>query len=494
VLAGRKLYVKSRRFFGSTEAVYTKTFTPYFTSSTQFYIKSLPDFYLESDQASNDNFFYSDYFNETTILANQYGIINFGINKEQVSSKAMYEIGFFYEFGLTSQTYPDTEAVAVLLNLYDIALCLKKSVSIKDKIYTGTRGRVFNDTWDSRRTATAMIETPIDIIEHCARLQNWSEVGDNKKWGTEYSPGALIKTTDTQAVGSFKDDVIDAVGGTDVSLWKPQDLACAGQILSYDDAYTDTIMRQMARLTWCALRQDNNGYECIHYLPDTTAPTEAVSLVNIVGTIGNIIEPKTSDIFCCPTVRYNYNYGSGKYEGIIEIKNPNDPTSSGYVSAYAPGANQTGNLQSGVEDGQVIWLQCARLWSKYKQIEAPPAELTDLPLVREYTTAIWYLYQWVMWQGKRGVSFNVPYSVGSSYFCGMRATLSLPNQTNSQALQILITSTKKDKTNDVVGISALLLQEPTSAVIYQDTDAGSVAKYQDTDVGGTTVKWQNIDG
>jgi hypothetical protein len=395
----------------------------------------------------------------------------------------MYQIGLFYYLSTASATqYVD-------FGLYECALILKKSVSIKDRIYTGIRGRTYNDTWGSRKTAANLIETPVDIIEHCARLQNWSEISDNKKYGKEYSPNALIKTS---GAGSYDDSTLDAVGGTDVSLWRPKDLACAGQIMQGNDGYTDDLMRHFARLSWCALRQDFDGYECIHYMPDTTAPTEAITLTKIVGKIGNIIEPQTSDIFCCPYIRYNYNYGSGKYDGLIQILNTNDPNSTGYLTTYTPGATDTGNLEAGKVDGRVIWEQCAWLFSKYKQIETPPSELTDLPFVREYTTALWYLYQWVMWQGKRAITLDVPYSVGKTYYCGMRATLSLPHQTNSKALNCMVTGVRRDKANGIVGLTMLLLQEPTSAAIYQDSDAGSLPKYQDTDAGGVT-KWQNYD-
>jgi hypothetical protein len=466
------LGIDKRRFFGTTDY---QEFTmidfvgqaggasPAYNSVNNF----LDDYYSTAVE-SNDYYYYVN--SNTKTGATQYWITGgtqFPLDVESIKNSSIYKVGVFNRFRQYMGGSLLLTKVQYTFDFQEVTISLVKSVSIRDQIFTGVRGRIFNDTWGSRKTSANMISTPIDMIEHVARLQNWSDVGSNVKFGKQYSSAALIKTS---GAGSFDDSSLSAVGGTDVREWRPKDLAIAGQILDYNKGWSDNIIRSISRLSWCASRVDNEGYECIHYLPLAATSTESIDLTKIVGSIAPIREPVISDIFCAPMVKYNYNYGSGKYDSILMIKNPNNPdsyTSDDDKATYTSGF-QSGNLDSGRHDGSVIWDRCNTLWQICRQIEPAPSEMVELPFVRSYTTALWYLYQWVMWQGKRSSSLDVPYSVGKDYYSGMHFDLTLPHQTNGYPLECLITGLKKHNNKNIVSIDFLILDDLGQVDIYQD--------------------------
>jgi hypothetical protein len=47
----------------------------------------------------------------------------------------------------------------------------------------------------AEKVAADMIESPIDVMEHFLRLQNWNDRDRNISWGNAYAPNALINTS-----------------------------------------------------------------------------------------------------------------------------------------------------------------------------------------------------------------------------------------------------------------------------------------------------------
>src|SRR5690606_15731078 len=83
-------------------------------------------------------------------------------------------------------------------DIYELALVFEKSLDIKSFIFARFVGLAFPSTWGGRKTAGNLIQSPVDILEHVKREQNWS---DN-------SGIALIKTSGD---GSFDDSSLAEV-------------------------------------------------------------------------------------------------------------------------------------------------------------------------------------------------------------------------------------------------------------------------------------------
>jgi hypothetical protein len=92
----KEMYVMSKRFMGNTTEIYTKVISGGTGSPGVCTFENLPDFYLTSNQASNDKFFYSDYYTSST-SADQYGYMNFEIDAEMLRSGSIYQIGIVYK-------------------------------------------------------------------------------------------------------------------------------------------------------------------------------------------------------------------------------------------------------------------------------------------------------------------------------------------------------------------------------------------------------------
>ena len=460
---GYYIKVYTRKFMGSASEVINKEKIGTGTSgTTTFEASDTPDFYYTDTPDYKNKKFYVEESVESLTAATLTGKLAFQL--PGVTKKSEYDGVYRIIVAIGRKVLPIASPSDAVHNFKfrEIGVMFHKSASIKDAIYSPHRGRVFNSTWGSRRTSSAMIADPIDMIEHGLRLQNWSETGDNVEWGKAYSPNAKINTGSVPGSGRF--DEMTGAGGSDVSLWSPRDLRPAFQFDS--DGYTDTFIRGLVQDTFTLQYQDWYGRESIDFLFRTSVgegESDVVTLADIVGVVSQITEPRQQDVFCEPTIRYNYDYGSKKFLGLMEVKNTNDPGGAGWVASYTPGFTGTGNLQPGTPDGEVVWTIASELYQRFRQVEQPPREMTDKIRLTRYEDALWYVYRWLLWQGKRRTGFSVSYDRGKLWRLGSHLYLNLPHQTAGKDTRILVENISLSRSMNRVTVGVVLMDEVTLA-------------------------------
>lgn len=296
------------------------------------------------------------------------------------------------------------------------AVLFLKELTIKEELYTPFQGRIYNDTWNARVTAADMMETPRKLFEAICRWQRYDGISQmpTAGWGLGYANNALIKTSGD---GSF-----DA---TDAEITVLDSYRCTRRIDNYDDGYTDKLKLSICRDFQLASWVDATGYECIKRVKkysDTTG-LDALTLADIVDrTAIRVDEAAASNIYCEPFVRYNIHPSTEKPQSQIIIKNVSALT---YSSAYVEGLS--GTL------AETYWTLCHNLYLKYRIINKPPQELTDLKWYNniDYSeaTAIDYLTTWIEWMHAKKITFPVAYDKIKTWDICQKFTLQLPHQT-----------------------------------------------------------------
>lgn len=335
----------------------------------------------------------------------------------------------FPEIGWMWQFIPPSQGMTVYVKEQD-----------KYLIYT-------DEHWIICPITSDVIDNPIHILEHIKRLQNWSESTNSTdtvvNYGTEYSPSAQIKLT---GEGSF-----DSTSLNEIKALTP-----ARQIFDYNESWSDSLTTDLCKSYFLCSYQDEEGKECINYLLRDENPSEIVTFDDIVDDIGKTIEPLPQDIYVEPYVKYCFNYGSESYERELRVTNVNQ---NNWNASYTQGFTN--------EDGLFIWNSCKDLFNKYKTIEVPPSELTDQIWVRNYSDAVWFIKNWVKWQGKKRVSFSVDYYKGRKWSVSQMIKLKLPHQTNNSEIRCLIESIDKSVRKNKITIQVVLIDEiPTNFFFY----------------------------
>ncbi len=126
-------------------------------------------------------------------------------------------------------------------------------------------------------------------------------------------------------------------------------------------------------------------------------------------------------------------------------------------------------------------------------VTPPPSELTEGVWFRSYSDALWFLYNWLLWQGKRRTSFTVSYDKGREWYLWMHVDLTLPHQTNNVARECVVEELTIDKNRNSVTVRVVVLEEIGMGTAYQDTNVAQSTKYQDTNAVQTTI-YQDIAG
>jgi hypothetical protein len=411
------------------------------TGSTWVDICDLPNRYYEPNDTSDNSKFYRD----SVPVGSNFPSIN-GYNLFKMSCTA-YEYNTYVKGGIffhrynTNPVVPDYDE----FKLYELAIIIKlKDQSISEKVFSPLSARIFNGTWGTRKTATALIENPIDIKEHFARLQNF---GGNVEYGKVYDPNALIKTS---GVGSYDDTALTAI-----KTMRP-----SYQIVEESQMWTDSISRQICATFGICSRIDKDGYECIELL-DKTNPTGAenkITFADINGDIGKVTEPNLQDIFVQPVINYGYDISTGKYQFKLQVLNIQEET---WSADYTPGFDNTTVGDDDKTDGQRIWGKCKALYSKYKQIEEMPSDLSDLRMVNLYADAYEILNGRIDRMERKRISLDIFYSKGRNYHFAKHLILQLPHQTNNQEIEVFVEKIGKDKQGNKVSIDLVLLDEIT---------------------------------
>lgn len=470
-------YIYWDRFLGDKkELIHEEHYTESPDGNGRYkYLRSLPDFYF-SGFDTNNQFFYPSRNERVSHSVSGYFLVS-GYKKfplTGISEKGIYDsVNNIYILSLLTFTPTPITIdgygrwhVCISHRMYEAAVILEKTSSIRDAIYANHEGRVFLESYGGRRIPDTLITNPIDIYETMCRLQNWhyNSKSPSDGWGKSTAGNALIKTSGT---GSFDD--------TELAYHKS--LSIQNQQTTYEEGYTDKIKRSLCRNFWLGSWVDGDGYECIKYIKkDNNQSATTISLEVLSDRKIDILEPNPQDIYTEPFVLYNRNYATGEYRSAIRIKNS---SASEYSSDYVEGL-------SGVP-AETLWSRCHALWEKTKTIEKPPDDMTKLDWIGSNDAAAdsyayEYLQQWTNWMLNIRIGFKTHYDIVKSWNECERFRLYFPHETNNVVYECLCTGL-------VINPNPPYICE-VEAIVYRETLADDYY-YSDTiNTTGDAYVWQ----
>lgn len=388
-------------------------------------LNDLPDFYFEDRPATLNKYFYHvnpvDRDDGKYSLRSGYTAFDLAINS--VDEYNLFVQGLILLKRRLLKGIDDTK-------IYEVAIIFKKKSSdIKDAVYSGYHGRLFNSTFGGY-SATDLINTPKLALLHILMLQNWSETGENKNWGHEYPTTPLIDISTNEGGLNFSELSI-------LDNFKVQ-----RQILNVDEMNSDDLLNSLCSDFFLVLSQDRaTGNERISFIGRRyqTAPTVTITLDDIIGPISVVKSQPEKAIFCEPVVRYNYNQATGKYDGLIQVRNASAET---YDASYVTGL--TGPA------AENAWNKAHLLWGITRKVENPPEQYTDKKWIYRADDAYWYLDTWFYYMGavdtadgvqkasRDRLGFTVSYSTGKDFFKGQHILLDLVYHTEGNPVECVI--------------------------------------------------------
>jgi hypothetical protein len=294
----------------------------------------------------------------------------------------------------------------------------KKTQELKAEVFSPVSGRIFDSTWGGRKTASALINSPIDALEHVCRLQNWSatSVTPTLGWGRAYADAPLIKTGAGE--GSFDDSNSD--------LRILDGYSIASQIIDYSDGDTDKVKRAICRNFFLANYIDKNGYECVKRITKNSAvPVTTITFADIMDRKQiQVSEPNPLDIYSEPFVNYEYNQASQKFEKTIAVRNALAPA---YSISFVEGLTDS--------EGQYYWNLCNTIALKTRRIVTPPKDTTDLEFIAGVngdTLAKDYFENFLNWMYNREIELPFHFNTAGEWEECTRFNLQLPHHTDNQ--------------------------------------------------------------
>ena len=455
--------LKWRRFIGSPRGILEQNWL----GNADVFIDNILDEYYTTNPLTSNRGFYSD--GKYTISGDNYYFGYYNTELSNINTEDLYnsvkELAFVFESveGLSRDE---------VYTVYELVVLFRKSISIKKAIYSPFQGRIFNDTWESRKTATDLIETPLEALEHFNRLQYYDDSPiPSEGWGLGYASGAKIKTGAT-ANGSF--DNTDDTNFVILNTYK-----AANQLLKYEECSTEKIKKSLCRNYHLASWVDKDGFECVKRVVNSeVTPTDTITFSDIIDRSKiEIKERNPMDIFPEPFVRFRKNFASGGFEDIIRITNVDQAS---YQSGYVQG------IEDGVE-AEELWTKCNTLFQKTKILNKPPSDLTDAQWFNgedAYTRAKEYLENWIDWMYNPTCKINVHYNKAGDWEEAHRFILQLPHQTNDVQIECILTKiTVNPNPPYDVDIEAIMLSEDIPESFYiKDTwtNFGNSNDWKDT--------------
>jgi hypothetical protein len=301
-----------------------------------------------------------------------------------------------------------------------------------------------------------LILSPIQALLHIKKQQSFIE---DDTFTDGYSDNALIKTSGD---GSYND----------VSLDDLSEIEVCRQLLTTDDASTDELTQSLCREFFLVSYQDNNGYECVKYLFDTTTPSDSIGFANIIGDVGEIEEPRHDRVYCEPVINYAYDYATSKYTKQLKITGTMDGTFSQ-------------NLCTGFatpEDSSSAWQKYRGVYLKVSASEPMPQSVSNLKWIRRYEDALWYLNVLADYMTYNRLTISIPYEMGRLWYPGRRVSLSLPHPTMGQTINCAIEAITKAKNKGTCTLKLIIMGEVIHnelTNLQDQTDLQNDANYQD---------------
>jgi hypothetical protein len=392
-----------------------------------------------SDNPSTNNL---KFYKSGVIAGGEYSSLQgyelFEITSSENDYNTFLEGGLF--FNRWDESVDAPFSIDDITKIYEICIIIKlSSSSIKKEIYSPLSGRQFDNTWGSRRTDDSLMENPKDIIEHCDRLKNWSEIAGHtvKDWGHEYSSDALIKTS---GAGSFD--------STNLNYLTDQKVAM--EITDADKQNTTSIVKKICDSFGLCSFIDNAGNECIETLELTnpTGSANTITLTDQIGAIGDVEEPRVENVFCEPVVNYLFNQGSGEYDRTLKVTNID---AASWVYSYTPGYT--------LADGETVWNSCKLLYNQFRHITLCPSEFSDQCCIADYATAVYYVKRKIAWMNKmRLPKISIAYSKGKDYYIYKHLMVQLPMHTNNVSVECIIEKIVKSKNSNQVKLNVVVLE------------------------------------
>lgn len=457
--------IKNKIYAGiNYKIIFTKPIVEW-TSKMDYYVvpftRAIGDTFNFSDATpSNENVIYKQITDTETIdfnnIPNYYYTDNtesdsFLVNKDKLLySHKDNDANKTYRFGLMFlfEAFPGTN-YDIDLRIYEAGLFTLKNESIGEKIYGSFNGRIYDDTWNSRKTATALMTSPVDIIEHCKRLER-NDI-DDVDFGHEYSPSASIDTD------SFDSD----------SLLDTKAIVAGRQITSEPEQWSGEIVSSLCKEFYLCNYQNNLGEESLSYiLRDNKVPDVNIELSDIIpSSIGGVEEIGVADIYCEPYFQYAFNLATNKFDKQIKITNTHKSNFDGsYVIGLAGG------------EAEQLWNFGRALYLKYGIVTQIPEDKASLIWVQREEDAIKLMYNWFRFMGayqdvddlqykaasRKKISFSVPYDISMTigeerkpWYVSMKMAISLPYHTSSETVYCVVESIDFDLDSLITSITVI---------------------------------------
>jgi hypothetical protein len=317
----------------------------------------------------------------------------------------------------------DDDLTNNVFQLFELAFLFKKgNQDISKDVLTPIKGRIFNSTFSGRKTASDLIEHPVDLLEHICRLQDYRDTCPIpiSGWGFQYADEPLIAITE---FGSFENGELGAA----------RMYALAGQIFDYDQGYTDKLKQNICSEFALANWQDNDGKERVISLPESKlSPVHTITLDDITDRSKIKVQKISSNkIYAEPFVNYNKNPATEKYDNAIYIKNT---SASIYNPDYVIG------IQSSLEK-EMLWNSCHSLALQCHSLNKPPSNMTDLIFANgdgAYTIAYNHLKNWINWQFCEEINFETHFNIAGSWQECTPINVLFSHQTNNISRSALV--------------------------------------------------------
>lgn len=452
VCGGSVFDIRTRRFIGWAGSVLNKAWVDD-KSGTPAQIRSDPDFYYASDNTdTKDKYFWvKTDLGTSGDMKNVSGYKNFDLSVKNHDQYHTYIDGCLVSYHLYD-IVAGTQTID--FKIFQLMIILHKKISIKNEVYTAAQGRIFNDSWNGRKTAADLMQSPIDIVEHVERLSNWSDrsLPPNGDWGKEYAEGAQVKRGATGR-GSY-DDI------TDVRIQRIRNYKTSGQILKHNEASSAKVKKSLCRDFWLANWYDTDGNSNIATFGKPVAG-ETYPPISTIITLSDIIdrskikitEPNIRDMFPEPYVNFNKNFANGNHEGRVAVTNTDKDTyQSGYIEGWE-------GSSASAED---LWDRCHIIWLKCGHLNKPPLDMTDKTWLNDNVSqqiAEDYLKKWADWMGNGTISFNVHHLTAANWNESKEIIIKLPHQTNNVEVKVIITNIVYDPNSYIVDVEGIYLSE-----------------------------------
>lgn len=296
------------------------------------------------------------------------------------------------------------------------------------------KGRTYNDTWGGRKTASALIQNPVDILEYIKR----------------------------QLLGS---PPIDTAAFDHADLDDRRALTVARQIVNESDADTDKLTRSLCEQFFLISKIIPDGSESVTglHIPGF-ATGQTVTLSDLIS-ISETIEPRLQDVFVEPEIKYAYDHGTGDYTQRIAVTNI---TADEWQPSYTPGFTDV--------DGARVWSACKSLYRKYGIIEPMPDSLKESEWIVDYAGALWRIEKLIDWMDKKRLEISVGWTRGRLWEAGTYIKLKLSHRTGNDELICVCEEVRKNKRSDRVAARIVMLEdtvwEATDEIIRITEDGG----------------------